>query len=269
MLRRSKTFLADRKWCDLPWKSSQKGLQDLLTDILLKMPEIYRRNDELSRESCQSKMLTGLISVVERCWQVDSQLKDWYSRFEISVAGPIYCPKLSTSNSPVDDAESGKVFAVAFHFPSFDVATTMVSYWLALLLVHPILCSFYERLVSLVGVVQENMECSCIEDAVFEPTDATSVTSAICRRHFSISKLPPLGYRTGWAPGAARNICQSVEYIMQEEMGELGASIILPRLMTVREFLVFAPGDWSRELSWIANQLKKIQDMGNDVSRYV
>ena len=52
-------------------------------------------------------------------------------------------------------------------------------------------------------------------------------------------------------------------------MGELGASIILPRLMTVREFLVFAPGDWSRELSWIANQLRKIQDMGNDVSRYI
>jgi hypothetical protein len=56
---------------------------------------------------------------------------------------------------------------------------------------------------------------------------------------------------------------------MQKKMGELGPAIFLPRLIVVREFLVLASGDWTRELSWINNLMSKIQDMGNDISRYI
>jgi len=64
-----------------------------------------------------------------------------------------------------------------------------------------------------------------------------------------MAKLPPLGCRTEWTRGAARNICQSAECCMREKMGELGPAIFLPRLIVVREFLVFASGDWTCELS--------------------
>ena len=266
---RSKTFLTDAQWRDLPWKSSQKGLRDLLIDILLEMPEIYHRTDELARENCRSKILSGLINISELCWRIDSQLNEWYGRFETSVGGPVYWPQLSISDSPVDDVESGKVFPVAFHFPSFDVGHAMILYWLALLLHHPILCLTYERLESLVGVGQEDTECSCIDDPILETANTIVAAPSICLRHFTTDMLPPLGYRTEWAHGAARNICQSAEYVMQENMGEIGPVILIPRLIVVREFLVFASGDWRRELSWITNLLSKLQDRGNDLSRYI
>ena len=173
------------------------------------------------------------------------------------------------SDSPVDDPESGKVFAVAFYFPSSDVAQMMILYWLALLLVHPILCWMYERLERVVGERQEDTECSCIQSPSLETADKSVAISSICLRHLTMAKLPPLGYRTEWTRGAARNICQSAEYFMQGKMGELGPSIFLPRLIVVRKFLVFASGDWTRELSWINNVVSKIQDMGNDISRYI
>lgn len=266
---RSRTVLADTQWRDLPWKSSQKGLRDLLIDILLEIPEVYHRTDELTRDNCRSKILPGLINIMKLCWRIDSQLNEWYGLLETFVAGPVYWPKLSTIDSPFDDTESGKVFAVAFHFPSYDVAHVMILYWIALLLHHPLLCSMYEQLESLAGEGLEDMECTCIEVLIPETADITVTVPSICPRHFTTEKLPPLGYRTEWASGAARNICQSAEYVMQEKMGELGPTILLPRLIVVREFLAYASGDWTRELGWIADQLSKIQDMGNDLSRYL
>jgi hypothetical protein len=77
-----------------------------------------------------------------------------------------------------------------------------------------------------------------------------------------MDKVPPLGYRTEWALGAAQNIRQSAEYFMQKKLCELGSLDFSPRLLIVREFLVFVAGDWMRELSWIDNVMRKIQDMG-------
>jgi len=111
-------------------------------------PEIYHQHDKLNRETCRSKILPSLINIMELCWQIDSQLNEWYRDFETFVAGPMYWPKLSTSDSSVDDVELGRVFPVAFDFPSHDVAQVMILYWLSLLLVHPILCHMNERLES-------------------------------------------------------------------------------------------------------------------------
>jgi len=265
----TRTFFADAQWRELPWKLLQKGPRDLLIDILLEMPEIYHRHDKLLRETCRSKLLPDLINIVDLCWKLDSRLNEWYGRFETFVAGPVYWPKLSMSDSSVDDLESGKVFPVAFYFPSSDVAQMMILYWLALLLVHPILCFMYERLESLVGERQEGTECSCIQGPTLKTADKTVAISSLCLRHLTMVKLPSLGYRIGWACGAAKNICQSAEYFMQESMGELGPAIYLPRLIVAREFLVFASGDWTRELKWINNVVSKIQDMGYDILRYI
>lgn len=269
MKLRSKTVLADIEWCDLPWKSSQKGLRDLLIDLLLEMPEIYHRMDEVGREKCLTKILPGLIDIADLCWQIDMKLNKWYTLFETYVGGPLYWPKLSTSVSSADNTESGKVFAVAFHFPSYDVAHAMILYWLALLLVHPILCLIYEQIESFVGMGQKGMKCSCSAEQRSEISDIVTPISSLCPRHITTNKLPPLGFRTQWAGGPARNICQSAEYVMQEEMGEMGITIMLGRILMVREFLVYASGDWTRELRWIADLMNKIQGKGNNILKYI
>jgi hypothetical protein len=56
---------------------------------------------------------------------------------------------------------------------------------------------------------------------------------------------------------------------MQKKLCELGPLVFSPRLLVVREFLVFVAGDWMRELSWIDNVKRKIQDMGHDITRYI
>jgi hypothetical protein len=84
-----------------------------------------------------------------------------------------------------------------------------------------------------------------------------------------MDKVTPLGYRTEWARGAARNICQSAEYFMQKKLCEIGPLVFSPRLLVVREFLVFLEGDWMRELSWIDNVMREIQDMRHDITRYI
>ena len=146
----------------------------------------------------------------------------------------------------------------------------MILYWLALLLLHPILCGMYEWLERLVGVgKREDAKCSCIEDPTPEIAGLTLTMPSPFLRHFTADKLPPLGYRTERAHGAARNICQSAEYVTQEKMGELGPAVLLPRLIVVREVLVYASGDWTRERSWVTDLVSRIQDMGNDISRYI
>ena len=82
----TRTFLADAQWRELPWKLSQKGLRDLLIDILLEVPEIYQRHDKLLRETCRSKVLPHLINITDLCWQLDSKLSEWHGRFETFVA---------------------------------------------------------------------------------------------------------------------------------------------------------------------------------------
>lgn len=267
---RSRNILVDAPWRDLPFKSSQKGLRDLLIDILLEMPDVYQLLDKAQQEKCRSKILLRFINIVELSWQFDSRINDWHSRFETFVAGPAYWPKLSTSNSPADDTESGKVFAAAFHFPSFAVAHSMILYWLFLLLIHPLLCGIYKHLENLVRLGLGDMECSCIQKSIPETAGKTMSIPTICLRHFTVDKLPPLGFPTEWARGAVRNICQSAEYLMQENMGEVGPASLLPRLLAVREFLaIVAPGEWPREVSWINDMMRKTQDMGNDISRYL
>jgi hypothetical protein len=49
--------------------------------------------------------------------QIGWQLNEWYKDVETLVASPVYWPKLSTSESPVDGAGLGRVFPVAFDFP--------------------------------------------------------------------------------------------------------------------------------------------------------
>jgi hypothetical protein len=56
---------------------------------------------------------------------------------------------------------------------------------------------------------------------------------------------------------------------MQQKLCELGSLDFSPRLLVVREFLVFVAGDWMRELSWIDNVMRKIQNMGHDITRYL
>jgi hypothetical protein len=198
---------------------------------------------------------------------MDACLADWFAHFEATVAGPLYYPELSRVNSTADSPELGKVFPVAFYYPAFIVAQTLVFYWIALIIVHAHMCLMYKklaRLVALLDTVKDDISCTCSGT-----DDNDSAAAMTCLRHFAVELLPPLGHRMEWPRTPARNICQSVEYFLQDQMRGVGPVSVLPALVAVKAYWRFASGDWSREILWINDMVGKIQGKGNEIARYV
>ena len=82
--------------------------------------------------------------------------------------------------------------------------------------------------------------------------------------------LPPLGHRRDWAHRPTRNICQSVEYFLQDELRTIGSVSILLPLVVVKEYWKYAaPGDWSRESVWVTDMIARIKSKGEKIAGYV
>ena len=83
---------------------------------------------------------------------------------------------------------------------------------------------------------------------------------------FDMSQLPPLGHCLGF-PSIARDICQSVEYSMQECMGQLGPYSIAGPLAIAIENLKDRPG-YGREVTWARAAIGKIIGRGLRILKY-
>ena len=198
---------------------------------------------------------------------MDADLADWFLHFKSTVAGPLYYPELSKLTSMADSPELGMVFPIAFHFPAFVVARTLVFYWIALIIVHAHMCITYEKLAHLVAslnAAREDMSCVC-----GDADDMDAAAAMRCLRHFSMDLLPPLGHRMEWPRTVSRNICQSVEYFLQDQMRGVGPLSVLPALSVVKGYWEIASGDWSREILWISEMIGKIQSEGCEIAGYI
>lgn len=266
--QRSTTFLNELNWRELPWAScpTQKAPLDQLVDILLEIPDLFAQFDVLEAAICTQEILPKTLETILEGLRMDSCLADWFINFEATVAGPMYYPGLSKISSTADSPEFGKVFSVAFNFPAFGVAQTLVFYWIALIIVHGHMCIMYEKLASFVALldtVNEDVSCTCGDDS------NDSAAAMTCLRHFTMDLLPPLGHRMEWFGTPARNICQSVEYFLQDQMRGEGPLTMLPALAVVKGCWGIAPGDWGRETLWIDDMVGKIQGKGNEIAGYI
>jgi hypothetical protein len=194
-------------------------------------------------------------------------LEAWFVKFEAAAAGPLYHPELSSLNSAADSAELGRVFPVAFYFPSFGVAQTLVFYWAAIILVHGHISFMHEKLAHLVELLATMKENRPLRSSY---TDDDNSTAAIIRLHHSAADLlSSLGSSIEWPPTPARNICQSVEYFLQEQMRGEGPISVLPALVIVKAYWKLTPGDWHREILWVEDMLRRIQSKGNEIAGYL
>ena len=100
--------------------------------------------------------------------------------------------------------------------------------------------------------------CSCEEP-----------TRSVCFKHVDISQLPPLEHRVDWARSAARNLFQSVEYCMQDEMLVVGPQLVAPLVAIVLDCLVKEPGDWSREILWAKEIGERVDVRGQRLIKYM
>jgi hypothetical protein len=222
--------------------------------------------------------LPAALKIVDRCWKIEAELRQLFTALENGSPGPLYWPELSTTVNPADDAELGKVFPVAFHFPNLVTAFTCMIYWASLILLWAVLSHVYQLLGALkvhnaatdspadtcsschgrAGDNSSHDACNC-EDKPPTPQHTTT--------QFDMNQLPPVDPRVD-VLAASRNICQSLEYCMQKEMKGLGTTVTVIPLMAVIDILPNFP-HCSRELAWAIALREKFNEKGLRLMKYL
>jgi Fungal specific transcription factor domain len=230
------TYLSEKAWKTLPWKTTAKKSYDQLLDIVALAPDIFRRTDDFDSMDPRQRLLEAII-VIEECWKVDARLRHFYQSLEESTPGPLYWPALSQEislpkTSPTNAAQ-GKLFPVSYHFPSLPIARTLIFYW-------SVLNMLWTGMVRLYQLVSE--------------TQAAGITT------LEANLLPPLGHRADFMT-PARNTLQSVEYLMQDKMLGLGPQSVIAPLSIVAETIKDFP-ECAREVRWAFGILDEIRERG-------
>jgi hypothetical protein len=179
-------------------------------------------------------VLLSILDLINRCWKVDSQLQDFYKNLEEVTLGPIYWPQLSTEIEGIDSEDGpGKPFPVAFKFLDLGIAHLCLIHWSCNIILWTGMKYLYQLLAgfSVANVIEKRAE---------PDKDAPG---------FDINQLPPLGHRTDTTT-MAKNICQSIEYCLEEHHRGLGARAVVFPLKIAIEALHRVPGcelqvDWA------------------------
>ena len=216
--------------------------------------------------------LHSMLKLVNRCWEIDTELEHFYAKLEKSTPGPLYWPELSKDISLVDeDEELGKVFPIAFHFLDLRMSYTLTFYWATVLMLWSGLCQLYQAISKLDlnsgNEIKCYCSCSCKKQMkIPDSGNSDGDTHTHTTYKFDMSQLPPLGHCLTF-PSIARNICQSVEYSMQESMGQLGPYSIAGPLAIAIENLKDLPG-YAREVRWARAAIAKIIGRGLRILKY-
>jgi hypothetical protein len=107
------------------------------------------------------------------------------------------------------------------------------------------------------------------ESTITYPDNSGSAAAMTCLYHSATGLLSSLRSSIEWPLAPARNICQSVEFFLQERMRGEGSISVLPALLIVKAYLRISPGDWNREILWIDDMVGKIQGKCNAIAGYV
>lgn len=244
-VRGSVAVLSEPKWRDIPF-AQPKDYSDQLLDILLDTTSFRPRRRYIDNVTDPERILLETLASIREGLQIEELLTQWHTRFKETVAGPLYYPELPKRKYEIDDSDLGKVFPVAFRFHDFDIAQNLVFYWMALLCVHAHLGWLYGTLARLTGaldLIRADLPCTCDSD---------------CLKHFTMDELPVLGDRLDWPRTTAYNICQSVDYCLQNHGRGFRPVSVLPVLSVVKGHWIHWPGDWSREIAWIDENLSML-----------
>lgn len=211
----------------------------------------------MTQETDQTKLRDGLHDIIEKYSEIDTVLQRLYANFDQSVSGPLYWAALSNLDSCVDNDQHGKVFPVSFYFLNFSMALIVATYWSNMMVVHIQLMYVYAKLAAVestetISDEAHDAQCSTIAD-----NWSYEAVQFYERSQEHASKWITM----------AKNICQSGEYFMQDNMGAHGALSIITLLSGCYSCFENSPGDWSREIDWIAEYMCRIKKKVNLPSR--
>jgi hypothetical protein len=272
------TYLGDSDWTDteVPWKNPPRTPIGQLLHETAELSNLFVQAFEIKGLGSPSLLLAAL-KVVDRCWEIYVRLRRDVKGFEFemdSLAGPLRRAMFSTEANPTDDAKLGKLFPVAFHFRNLMTAFIYMTYCANLILLWAVLMHIYQVLSTLrphsgnVGS-REGSPCPVCSgtDGSHDTCNCEDGAKTAFTLRFDVNGLPPIEPTIN-VLAATRNICQSVEYCMKEEMRSLGPTVTVIPLMVVIDVLPSFP-QCSRELAWAKAAFKKVNEKGFRLMRYV
>ncbi|KJZ75785.1 hypothetical protein HIM_04942 [Hirsutella minnesotensis 3608] len=249
-------FLDQPEWLDIPWTGQSYGKSsfDRLVDILLNVSKYYTQTHVLVTNP--RSLLQNASILIEQGQRLKDLLESWFKGFQAAVPGPLYHVELSKIETAFDELELGKLLPIAFYFPSFSVGQALVYYWIAIVIIQSRL---HQTQAYLESLDSNELPCTC---------GTAGETPSSCVRHFSADSPPSFGTNDVDVRAAACNICQSVEYFLQDTMRGFGLASMLPGLMWVKWFWSQKLDShcWDRELAWIDDVVGRIHSSGYGIA---
>lgn len=260
------TYLSDPEWIELPWKGHTKTSLDQVIDISAALARLLIEGTEIERLEATPSRFYATTELVDRGWKLETKLRQIFKDLEKSHRGPLYWPEFSTEDNPADSVELGKVFPVSYRFAELPIAHTCMLYWTTVILLWAVMSKLYTILLSAVDLNQP--ACRSDVNSQVEGNGAAEGKDAqLPQPQFDTNRLLPLEPRVD-VISASRNICQSLEYFMQDSMKSLGPQVAVIPLMAVLETLPAFPG-CKRELDWAKAAFANINRKGMRLMRYL
>ena len=204
-----------------------------ILDLMIKIPSIMESLDRLAFSTHRATETTVLSRLLQICSGLHEQLTTWNKDLKKQVDGELYWIVPSLAHSPADDPIRGRIFPLAFNFPSLNIAQLLLLYWSTLIVLYQTIQGIQQRLIR---CGKENTEMEL--NLRYEDT-ADRDERWLDHNCPSTSRVADL----------AKNICQSLEYCYRRKNGMLGLqSTVFPRWVA-HEFYSSQP-DCLRELIW-------------------
>ncbi|OAL19704.1 hypothetical protein AYO22_09510 [Fonsecaea multimorphosa] len=246
------SFLGERLWQEVPWQIRPKTPYDRIYDFLACAPELHRQGEMLEHMDPCGKLQLAT-EMIWKCWKLDAELQSVYDCMEKSHDGPLYWPELARDKSLDLGSTDGMLFPVAFHFPNLSIANTVIIYW-------GVQAILWQGLWLLYGVLAEiqKIQMDPAKAGGFGQEDADGHNKSSGNTVGNICHFPPLEHRADFA-APCRNILQSVEYSLQDDMFDQGPKCIAAPLRMAVETLLPYP-QYKREVAWGERAIEKVQE---------
>ncbi|KAL6699727.1 hypothetical protein J3F84DRAFT_361582 [Trichoderma pleuroticola] len=220
--QRKESFLDEPAWKIEPFSSEPKSLMQSLLDEISGLPSLLQRLDVISRsgQELQKEEIAALYK------DFDTQmhrLEDWEANLKICTNSRVLWWPVASS----PDHETS--FPISYEFTNILVANTMSHYWSFLLVIHISIST----LLTLSNEKGVDVACLLKKQATISP-----------------------GHRVA----LAKDICQSMRYHLQPEMGLYGPAATLYPINIALQ--IFREENKMKEVIWCESFISKLETMG-------
>ncbi|KAJ5988067.1 hypothetical protein N7481_003277 [Penicillium waksmanii] len=250
--RSASTILLEPSWMEGPWKELPKTHLDRVTDCLVAAPGILERVP-LLRYLGPHQQAELILELVDECWRVDKRLDLIDSEIRPASSIALYTTVPSRINPLADQDGCITLFPLVLSFSHPAVASALTLLWATRSMLWSGLCSLYKHYEMLKKMYSLNPEL-------------LNEHTSICENTGSMKCLPALEQREQYL-SMAHNVCQSIEYFLQDEMGMIGALSVTPAIGIVIDALKNWPNH-SEEIKWLHASLGLIGRKGARVLDY-